>query len=59
MIDTANLEQRPVMTPDGVGELKKYITDYASGAVVAAFVKIDGIKFFCKYKIEELEEIDD
>ncbi len=56
MIDTQNTESREVMTPDGKGTLVQYITN--DDQIVGAFVKIAGEKFFKKFDIEELEEID-
>ncbi len=58
MIDTANKTTREVQTPDGKGTLIQIITD-TKDRPVAAFVKIAGVRFLKKYKLEQLEEVKD
>jgi len=53
MIDTANLNVRPIQTPDGIKTLVQYA--YKDGSVVAVHAAGGGkIK---KYRIEDCEEV--
>jgi len=55
--DQSYLEERQVITPDGIGTLKNYIID-ETGAITDWLVKFDGVKQRI-YKVEQLQEVEE
>ncbi len=55
--DQSDLEERHVITPDGIGTLKNYIVD-ETGAMTDWLVKFDGVKQRI-YKAEQLQEVEE